>query len=495
MLMLWSICVMAHAQSMYLAKHYYENKRYLEAAKQLRPLADGGDAEAQYMAAELFYYGLGVQKNEAQSNKYLTLAADQGYDKAMDLLVTRLAKKGDKRAYSFAKKYIERHPYLEKGTVGRIMGGCLVEGECGAPKDEDAGWKILEKNNEFNEWLKDFNKASRYWEYKAEKAGKKSIDELAEYYHWLGFIDKFNKVDSCLQWLYDTNEKLTARADSGSAWAMNQLAIQYNKKGDKATALSWARKASNAGSARGRAMENRLSYVPVTCSKISIGSQADRRYSIESIVLDYDRITINFVFQTGYSTWIATAEKTYIQYGDKYYKILKSTLPIYPQTRSLQGIKVFRFSYTFYRKPNDIPTFNIIENGKTIYQNVQILDKPTIVSSTPRANASQQKPSVADENKCYFYQNGKKMLISLGIIDNRGQYLFSGQKAKPYANILDKKITKKITVYGKTAKLITTHPSGSYDLFRRTKHSAELVINDPAAFWSVSDIAIILNDW
>ena len=92
-------------------------------------------------------------------------------------------------------------------------------------------WKILEKNNEFNEWLKDFNKASRYWEYKAEKAGKKSIDELAEYYHWLGFIDKFNKVDSCLQWLYDTNEKLTARADSGSVWAMNQLAIQYNKKG------------------------------------------------------------------------------------------------------------------------------------------------------------------------------------------------------------------------------------------------------------------------
>lgn len=375
MLMLWSICVMAHAQSMYLAKHYYENKRYLEAAKQLRPLADGGDAEAQYMAAELFYYGLGVQKNEAQSNKYLTLAADQGYDKAMDLLVTRLAKKGDKRAYSFAKKYIERHPYLEKGTVGRIMGGCLVEGECGAPKDEDAGWKILEKNNEFNEWLKDFNKASQYWEYKAEKAGKKSIDELAEYYHQLGFIDKFNKVDSCLQWLYDTNDKLTARADSGSVWAMNQLAIQYNKKGDKASALSWAKKASNAGSARGRAMENRLSYVPVTCRKFSISSQVDRRSSIESIILYYDRITINFIFRNnGYSTWIATASKTYIQYGDKYYKLLSSTLPTYPKTRSISSNDVVRFSYTFYRIPNNIPTFTIIENGTNSFQDVKILD-------------------------------------------------------------------------------------------------------------------------
>ena len=242
MLILWSISVMTHAQSMNMAKYYYENGKYLEAAKQLRPLADGGDAEAQYMASELFYYGMGVQRSEAQSNKYLTLAADQGYEKAIELLVTRLAKKGDKRAYSTAKKYIERHPYLAKDTVGFIMGALLVEGKCGAPKDEDAGWKILEKTNNFNEELKNFGKASRYWEYKAEKAGKKSIDDLAEQYYILGYKDKFNKVDSCLQWLYDTNEKLTARADSGSVWAMNQLAIQYNKKGDKALALSWARK-------------------------------------------------------------------------------------------------------------------------------------------------------------------------------------------------------------------------------------------------------------
>ena len=375
MLMLWSTCVMAHAQSMYLAKHYYENGKYLEAAKQLRPLADGGNAEAQYMAAKMFFDGMGVQKNEAQGLKYAALAADQGYEQAIELLVTHYVNKRDVRAYPTAKKYIDRHPYLEKGTIGWIMAGCLIEGKGGFPKDEDAGWKMAEKNNKFNEWLIDFKRARHYWEYQAEKAGKKSIDDLAEHYHILGYKDKFNKVDSCLQWLYDSNDKLTARADSGSVWAMNQLAIQYNRKGDNASALSWARKARDAGSVRGRAMTNRLSYVPVTCRRISVSSQADRRYSIESVILDYDRITVNYVFQTGYSTWIATSEKTYIQYGDKYYKILKSSLPIYPQTKSLQGIKVFRFSHTYYRKPNDIPTFNIIENGKTIFQGVKILDK------------------------------------------------------------------------------------------------------------------------
>ena len=51
------------AQSMQMAKYYYEQGKYLEAAKQLRPLADGGNAEAQCMAAGMFFEGKGIQKN------------------------------------------------------------------------------------------------------------------------------------------------------------------------------------------------------------------------------------------------------------------------------------------------------------------------------------------------------------------------------------------------------------------------------------------------
>ncbi|MDO4165210.1 MAG: hypothetical protein Q4D56_12645 [Bacteroides sp.] len=45
-----------NAQSYQLnrAKSLIDNKQYTEAAKTLRPLADGGDAEAQYLAAMLF---------------------------------------------------------------------------------------------------------------------------------------------------------------------------------------------------------------------------------------------------------------------------------------------------------------------------------------------------------------------------------------------------------------------------------------------------------
>ena len=51
MMLLVTACAMtASAQSMSTAKYYYEQGKYLEAAKQLRPLADGGNAEAQAMA-------------------------------------------------------------------------------------------------------------------------------------------------------------------------------------------------------------------------------------------------------------------------------------------------------------------------------------------------------------------------------------------------------------------------------------------------------------
>lgn len=66
------------AQSMYTAKQYYNQGRYLDAAKQLRPLADGGNADAQLMAAELFFEGKGVAKSDAQGVKYATMAVNKG---------------------------------------------------------------------------------------------------------------------------------------------------------------------------------------------------------------------------------------------------------------------------------------------------------------------------------------------------------------------------------------------------------------------------------
>ena len=83
------------AQSMYMAKQYYDQGKYLEAAKQLRPLADGGNAEAQVMAAQLFFEGKGVKKNETQGVKYATLAANQGNEEGIMLMAKHYYAAGD----------------------------------------------------------------------------------------------------------------------------------------------------------------------------------------------------------------------------------------------------------------------------------------------------------------------------------------------------------------------------------------------------------------
>ena len=78
MVMLCLSVTQLKAQSVDYAKSLIEQERYFDAAKQLRPLADNGDAEAQYLAATLFFEGKGVNRNDAQGIKYATLSADQG---------------------------------------------------------------------------------------------------------------------------------------------------------------------------------------------------------------------------------------------------------------------------------------------------------------------------------------------------------------------------------------------------------------------------------
>ena len=48
---------MTYSQSMSWVNYYMEQGDYLNAAKELRPLADGGNAEAQLLAAKLFFEG------------------------------------------------------------------------------------------------------------------------------------------------------------------------------------------------------------------------------------------------------------------------------------------------------------------------------------------------------------------------------------------------------------------------------------------------------
>ena len=145
---------MTYSQSMSWVNYYMEQGDYLNAAKELRPLADGGNAEAQLLAAKLFFEGKGVIQSDAQGVNYATMAADQGNVEGIELLLNHLIKKDNPDTYATAKKYADKYPDLKKGNVGMIMVKCLLEGAYETQVDEDLGWKILEGNDSFPETIR-----------------------------------------------------------------------------------------------------------------------------------------------------------------------------------------------------------------------------------------------------------------------------------------------------------------------------------------------------
>lgn len=70
------------------AKQLINQEQYLDGAKLLRPLADGGNAEAQELAAWLFFSGKGVTASDEQGVKYATMATEQGRSWALSMLIT-----------------------------------------------------------------------------------------------------------------------------------------------------------------------------------------------------------------------------------------------------------------------------------------------------------------------------------------------------------------------------------------------------------------------
>ena len=147
---LFAYANMVQAQSVSYAKSLIQQGRYLDAAKLLRPLADGGNAEAQAMAAQLFFDGKGVDKNDAQGVKYATLAANQGNgDGVLALYYYYHDTKDDLvKAYSILSQYYSRlNTQASTEEIGFIYAKALIRGE-GVAKNEEKGWEIMGEGKE-----------------------------------------------------------------------------------------------------------------------------------------------------------------------------------------------------------------------------------------------------------------------------------------------------------------------------------------------------------
>lgn len=63
---------------------------------------------------------------------------------------------------------------------------------------------------------------------------------------------------------------------------------------------------------------------------------------------------------------------------------------------------------------------------------------------------------------------------------------------KSYFTKIDIRVTNDIKLYSKSAKLLTPHPSSSYELVKDNNQQYELRITNPQVFWSTSKYLVIL---
>lgn len=252
------------AQSLSYVKDLIEQGRYIDAAKRLRPLADGGNADAQVMAAQLFFEGKGVSKNDAQGVKYATLAANQGNEEAVKLLANHYWLTNPKKAYETLKYYIDHHPYLKKKGVGLMLAECYYR-PVGTQKNEELGWAIAEANEQWETYLKNNEVATHYYDYQIRKVGKDNIEDYADYLFGQRQKVKFKEIcDYIKQQHPDIMNYYLQRGTEGNGLALAMLADYYYDRDLRSQARDCLKKSLAVGSAYGRSLVQKVEYEPVT---------------------------------------------------------------------------------------------------------------------------------------------------------------------------------------------------------------------------------------
>ena len=382
-----------NAQSVSYAKSLINQGKYLEAAKQLRPLADGGNAEAQYLAATLFFEGKGVNKNDTQGIKYATLSANQGYRQAVTSLAFHYRDKGDKQRYfQILKKYTDMFPELQKQTPGLLLAYCYLIGE-GTEMNQSKGIKIVDQNN-----LLDFDIVYIRFAYWLAKANLAGFSDVRDYNEAEYGADRLEHHAVMARAIYDRMyehdlTKLREAAEKGNSWEMAHLSNMLNEPGTRAEARQWAQKAADAGSNYGKGMlqyitalmqnnnsqnTNNTSSIPDNTSLGKLGKFRVRGYRSNSldakvtkveVSKSYTEITLVYNNTTNSSQRLTINPNTHIIYNGKTYKMTRSNVPS-SGTMVAKGT-TFYVSIMFPHIPSDgTDGFDLIENGLWKFYNI-----------------------------------------------------------------------------------------------------------------------------
>lgn len=138
--------------------------------------------------------------------------------------------------------------------------------------------------------------------------------------------------------------------------------------------------------------------------------------------------------------------------------------------------------------------------GELARKNIRIAELDSaVVILTGDVNALQEITGVQQEvieqqvdqlNTAWYVYGTTKELKEQNIL-NKGEVLTSTEFNKNYFTEIDIRDDKVFPLYAKRAKLLTTHPAGSYEFTKDDDKQLTLCVLDPEAFWSVSRYLVI----
>lgn len=134
------------------------------------------------------------------------------------------------------------------------------------------------------------------------------------------------------------------------------------------------------------------------------------------------------------------------------------------------------------------------------YEIGQLTEKVTTMEVAIADSSSKISQQTAEMNKAYVVSGTYKDLKEKGLLVKEGGVLGMGKKESLQENFSNDELfttiditkTKTIQVNSKTAKLVTEHPTNSYELVKDDADKiAYIAIKDPENFWKISRYAVV----
>ena len=137
---------------------------------------------------------------------------------------------------------------------------------------------------------------------------------------------------------------------------------------------------------------------------------------------------------------------------------------------------------------------SLVEKDSTILAQTMRIDSLSqnvaSLTESARENDGTMVRQEKQINNAWFVFGTKAELKEQGILKG-GEVLKDAGFNKDYFTEIDIRQVKNIKTYSKSARLLTTHPDGSYMLAKDANGYYELHISNPSRFWSVSKYLVM----